>query len=256
MPEYCVLSQMKITSLPQMNALFAHNARHYTPRNCNPEEHYLNEFMVTSKSYKEMFEFLINRYHVNVKRNSVLALEYTSKFTPGTRIDLNRWKEENRRFFEDTFGKENVISMIVHYDEHSPHIHTVVIPLVKQVKRYKNGSEKEYYALNAKKFTGGPAAMRELQVSYADYMKIFGLKKGKKVKSDKARHEDIAQFYQEITHSANLTLPEPMESERTDEYIQRVTPMLRRESMNYQRIIRQQKKSFTKKRLYWKNTKR
>lgn len=247
MPNYCVLSQIKITSLPQMNALFAHNARHYTPRNCNPEEHYLNEFMLTTKSYQELFEALMAKYHVKQKSNSVLALEYTSKFTPGARIDLNQWKEQNRKFFEDTFGKENVLSMIVHYDEHTPHIHTLVVPLVKQIKRYKDGTEKEYYALNAKKYTGGKVAMQQLQTAYAAYMEPFGLKKGKKVKQDKARYEDISKFYQEITRSANLTLPKPRDMETVEEYIERVTPALREESMNYQRILRKWKKELHEK---------
>lgn len=89
--------------------------------------------------------------------------------------------------------------------------------------------------------------MRDLQAAYADYMEPFGLNKGKKVKQDKAMHEDISKFYQKITCSANLTLPKPAESETIEEYIERVTPALREESMNYQRIIRKWKKELHEK---------
>lgn len=240
--QYCVLTQLKITSLAQMKALYAHNAREYTPYNCNPDLSSLNESMMPQRHYNDIFRDLIAAKGIKVRKDAVLALEYTSKFTPGTRLDLDQWKEQNRKFFEDTFGKENVVSMIVHYDEHSPHIHTLVIPMVKRTKTYKDGHTKDYYSLSAKSFTGGTIAMKKLQASYAEYMKPFGLKKGKKTKKDKASYEDISTFYKEIKHSANLTLPKPTDTETIDEYICRVTPALREESMNYQRLIRKWKK--------------
>lgn len=246
---YCVLSQMKVKSLAQLKALYAHNAREYTPRNCNPEEHYLNETMISNKSYVDLFLSLKKKYNLKPKSNSVYALEYTSKFSEGTKIDLDEWKKQNQKFFEDTFGKENVVSMIVHYDEHSPHIHTVVIPIKKSKKKKKDGSEEEVYSLCAKDYTGGKKAMIDLQNSYAEYMKPFGLKKGKSTQDSKARHEDIMEFYKEITHSANLTLPPPSAEETIQNYIKRVTPGLREESMNYQRIIRKWKRELHEKEL-------
>lgn len=240
--KYCVLTQLKVTSLAQMKALYAHNAREYTPTNCNPDLSSLNESMMPQRHYNDIFKDIIIRKKIKVRKDAVLALEYTSKFTPGTRLNLDQWKEQNRKFFEDTFGKENVVSMIVHYDEHSPHIHTLIIPTVKRTKTYKDGHTKDYYALSAKSFTGGNIAMKKLQTTYADYMKPFGLKKGKKTKKDKASYEDISKFYKEISHSANLTLPKPTDTETIDEYICRVTPALREESMNYQRLIRKWKK--------------
>lgn len=240
--QYCVLTQLKITSLAQMKALYAHNAREYTPHNCNPDLSSLNEFMMPQRHYNDIFKDLIYKKKINVRKNSVLALEYTSKFTPGVKLDLAQWKEQNRKFFEDTFGKENVVSMVVHYDEHSPHIHTLVIPIIKKTRAYKDGHTKDYYSLSAKSYTGGAVAMKKLQTSYAEYMKPFGLKKGKVTKKSKAAYEDISTFYNEIKHSANLTLPKPTDTETIDEYICRVTPALREESMNYQRLIRKWKK--------------
>lgn len=242
MTKYCVLSQMKVTSMAEMKALFAHNARKYTPKNCNPEESYLNEYMLSTESYVELFNRLIKTYGVKPRSNSVLALEYVSKFTPGAQIDLEKWKKKNRNFFEDTFGKENVISMIVHYDEHTPHIHTVVIPLDKKIKQRKDGREEEHWSLNAKKYTGGKAAMCALQSSYASYMQEFGLKKGTTVKAGKAGHEDIKKFYKDISYAANFRLPDSVPEESVGEYIRRVTPLIQEESMNYQRMIRKWRK--------------
>ena len=249
MANFCVLSQMKVKSLAQLKALYAHNAREYTPRNCNPEEHYLNETMISNKSYVDIFLSLKKKYGLKPRSNSVYALEYVSKFSNGTKLDLDEWKRLNQKFFEDTFGKKNVVSMIVHYDEHSPHIHTLIIPIKKKKKKKKDGTEEESYSLCARDFTGGKKAMLDLLTTYAEYLKPLGLKKGKATPDSKARHEDIMEFYKEITHSANLTLPQPRAMESTQDYIKRVTPGLREESMNYQRIIHKWKRELHDKEL-------
>ena len=240
--KYCVLSQLKVKSKKDVKSLWAHNARLYTPRNSNPEDHYLNEYMIgrESDSYMDIFDRIVKEKNIKVKNNptnpqnnSVLMLEYVTKFSYGTQIDLEAWKKQNQKFFEDTFGKENVISMIVHYDEASPHIHTVIIPTVKKKKKYKDGSTKEYWALDAKHFTGGYSAINGMVNRYAEYMKPFGLEKGKASKRDVARNEDIMKFYQEIDESANFQLPKASPDENVLNYIKRATPIIQEAAMNY-----------------------
>ena len=237
MPKFCVLSQNKVKSLSELRELYAHNARLYTPNNCNPELHNLNEYMLSTRSYNDLLQARLKKDKVKTRKNSVLALEYTSKFSLGSRLDINEWKAANQKFFEDYFGKENVVSMIVHYDEHSPHIHTLVIPVVKKRKKHKNGNEYDQYTLDARHFTGGNAAMMKMQQTYAEYMKPFGLEKGKTIKKEKANYEDINKFYRNITKAANFVLPKKKKDETVDEYIERATPVVREEQMNHLRIV-------------------
>ena len=193
--------------------------------------------MISTKSYNDLLQERLKKDNVKKRKNSVLALEYTSKFSYGCRLDINKWKEANRKFFEDYFGKENVVSMIVHYDEHSPHIHTLIIPAVKKKKKHPNGHEYEEWTLDAKGFTGGNAAMLKLQKTYAEYMKPLGLKKGKSLKKEKANYEDINKFYQNITKASNFSLPKKKKDETLEEYVERATIIVREEQMNFLRII-------------------
>lgn len=44
-------------------------------------------------------------------------------------FDLEQWKRESIEWLEQKFGKENVLSAVVHMDEYTPHIHAIVTPI-------------------------------------------------------------------------------------------------------------------------------
>lgn len=238
MPQFCILKQQKIKTLVQLKALWEHNSRAKSPKNSNPELHYMNEYMISEESYLDSFDRLVTKKGVKYstqsgKNSSVIALEFYSAFTPGTRLNLDEWKEANRRFFEEKYGKENVISMIVHYDEHSPHIHTMVFPVVHRTRTLKNGSEKEYYTLSAYEFCNGPSGMRKLQEDYAVAMAPFGLQKGKKIKNSKASFDNVEEFYKEVEEAANFQLPRPLPKEDIESYIERASKEIQKAAMQY-----------------------
>lgn len=49
--------------------------------------------------------------------------------------ELNQWAEDTVAWAQKTWGKENVVSAILHVDETTPHIHMIVVPIVSGQSR-------------------------------------------------------------------------------------------------------------------------
>ena len=43
---------------------------------------------------------------------------------------LAEWCDDNLQWLHRTFGRENTVSAVLHMDEHTPHIHATVVPIV------------------------------------------------------------------------------------------------------------------------------
>ncbi len=62
------------------------------------------------------------------------------------------------QFFEERFGKENIISAVVHMDESTPHMHLCFVPITEDGR------------LSSKSIIGGPSGMRELQDKFYEHI--------------------------------------------------------------------------------------
>ena len=63
---------------------------------------------------------------------------------------LDEWCDDNLQWLQRTFGKENTVSAVLHMDEHTPHIHATVVPIVTGERR-KTKEMSDYllrYAIN------------------------------------------------------------------------------------------------------------
>lgn len=92
---------------------------------------------------------------------------------------LNEWINQNANWCIRQFGKENIIRFNVHLDEKTPHIHCVFVPITKDGR------------LSAKDFIGSSIKLQDLQSSYANAMKPFGLERG--IKSDR-KHQTTDEY--------------------------------------------------------------
>lgn len=99
-----------------------------------------------------------------------------------------KWIELSRDYLKKEFG-ENLISAVVHFDEKTPHIHAVVLPVV-------NGR------LTCKKFFT-PTACRKWQDSYAKQLSSLGLMRGKE--NSEAIHTSQKEFYK--AHGVQVPKP-------------------------------------------------
>ena len=86
-----------------------------------------------------------------ISHNQVRALQIMLSGTPEDmqRIQsegkLNEWCRDNIKWLQDTFGKDNVVSAVLHLDEKTPHIHAAVVAIVtgeRRKEREKRKTEK------------------------------------------------------------------------------------------------------------------
>ena len=118
---------------------------------------------------------------------------------------LDEWCDDNLRWLHRTFGKENTVSAVLHMDEHTPHIHATVVPIVtgeRRKARKKQAEGKRTYRKksNAVRLCADDLLTREKLVayhdSYAEAMAKYGLQRG--VRGSEARHTTTAQYYRDL----------------------------------------------------------
>ena len=56
---------------------------------------------------------------------------------------LDEWCDDNLQWLHHTFGKENTVSAVLHMDEHTPHIHATVVPIVTGKRRKANKEQED-----------------------------------------------------------------------------------------------------------------
>lgn len=206
----------KLKSDAKLESSFAHNFRTYNVPNANPEKSGSNEELIPmpkGETYLSMYRQKIKEAPgyacCRPRKDAVQAIEVMLTYnarTVGKDFDEDAWKRENVRWLQDTFGKDNVISAVLHKDEATPHIHAMVIPIA-------NGR------LNARYFTGGNRKMSDMQTSYGEYMKAVGLERG--LKYSQAEHTDISRYYAALNKVISQELPPPEKGENAYEYRER-----------------------------------
>lgn len=113
---------------------------------------------------------------------------------------LDRWMEANLRWLYVTFGKENVVSCVLHLDEKTPHLHATIVPIVTaERQRREREGERKYNTKSGPRLSADDvlkrARLREYQDTYAVAMKPFGLKRG--IVGSTARHIATSTHYKQ-----------------------------------------------------------
>ncbi len=119
---------------------------------------------------------------------------------------LNEWCADNLHWLHRTFGRENTVSAVLHMDEHTPHIHATVVPIVtgerRKAKKKQQAEGKRTYRkkTNAIRLCADDVLTREKLVayhdSYAEAMARYGLQRG--IRGSEARHTTTAQYYRDL----------------------------------------------------------
>lgn len=118
---------------------------------------------------------------------------------------LDEWCDDNLQWLHHTFGKENTVSAVLHMDEHTPHIHATVVPIVtgerrKAKKKQTEGKRSYSKKANTMRLCADDVLTREKLVayhdSYARVMEKYGLQRG--VRGSEARHTTTAQYYRDL----------------------------------------------------------
>ena len=225
---YCFMRTQKIKSDGSMKTAYAHNFRQYDVPNADPDKRDENEELISlpegmdySDVYKQKIKEAPGYAGRSPRADAVRGIEVMLTYNArnlSKDFDEEAWKRENVRWLQDTFGKDNVISAVLHKDEATPHIHAMVIPMV-------NGR------LNARHFTGGKGALSELQTSYGKYMERVGLERG--LKYSQAEHTDISRYYAALNAVISQELPHPQKDETVYEYRERANAVYIDSNLNH-----------------------
>lgn len=117
---------------------------------------------------------------------------------------LSEWCDDNLQWLYRTFGRENTVSAVLHMDEHTPHIHATVVPIVtgerRKAKRKQTEGKRTYRKkATAVRLCADDLLTRERLVayhdSYAAAMAKYGLQRG--IRGSEARHT-TAQYYRDL----------------------------------------------------------
>lgn len=201
----CFMRMVKGHSLGDISKIMRHNFRTGHVPNADDSKRHLNKVLVElpeGVSYKAELQRRIDESEAyrggrKVRKDAVRYIDVMLSVTdcrPEDFRDVDAWAQANIKWLEDTFGKENVATAVLHMDESSPHIHALIIPM-------KDGK------LQGSKMVGGIPGMRSKQNSYAEAMSQFGLERG--VPYSKATHEDIQEFYGRVGAYQDLGCPLP-----------------------------------------------
>jgi uncharacterized protein (DUF3084 family) len=131
---------------------------------------------------------------------------------------LDDWCRDNVKWLQDTFGKDNVISAVLHLDEKTPHIYATVVPIVqgerRKAKQEKDNGKKKYRKkpTDSVRLCADDVMTRDnldhFQDTYAEIMEKYGLQRG--VRGSEARHIDMPKHYRDL-YVKNEELKEDIE---------------------------------------------
>ena len=163
------------------------------------EERMKNERDDRKKTYREMLD-----KSKNVVADELLFTASNEFFKNMTRDDIKNWANTCMEFVYEDLGykKEQFLHATVHLDEKTPHIHCVVIPLVKKFDKRTNT---ERYTISKKQYIKDKIHLSELQDRYHKRLTDKGYDLERGIKNSNNKHIKIKE-YKNITRKINHDL--------------------------------------------------
>ena len=212
---YAVLHMEKTSGTDA--AMSAHIERTIKPKNADESRTHLNRELIRFpdgvESRTQAIQYRLDTAGLTRKigNNQVRAIRV---LLTGTHEDMERitregrldeWCEDNLKYLADTFGRENIVSAVLHMDEQTPHIHVTLVPIVREERKRKK-KEQQVKKRYRKKPTDTArlcaddimtrAKLKSYQDTYAQTMNGYGLQRG--IDGSEARHISTWQYYRDL----------------------------------------------------------
>lgn len=168
---FCIMrtEKRKRTDLGGIQRENTRTATEYNNR-VNPGMDVFNVTLKESSNWMQDIQAEIDRAGAKSRSNSVLALD--TIYTASPEFFQGKANTENDKFFQDClkfhesrFG--HIISAVVHYDETTPHLHVISVPLTKDNR------------LSARDVIGNKAKMSKTQDAFFEQVgRGYGLERG------------------------------------------------------------------------------
>jgi len=195
---YGVFRVDKINNTHKMYGIEKHVERRNNTSNTNPQ---INRAQ-SSKNYdlhdkfdetfvRQVKKRLKEAGITKTRKDAVLLSELL--FSASHEFFENMSSQEIRQYFQKCYdwvckkyGKENVVSAMVHLDEHTPHMHIMLVPITKEGKLAHNT------------LFDGKKVMRELQTeTHEKIFSEYGLERGQPKEETQKKHLTTYQWKKE-----------------------------------------------------------
>lgn len=148
----------------------------------------LNVNLIQSNNWMQDIQNEINRAGAKTRSNSVVALD--AIYTASGDFFKGKSNEENDQFFRDClrfhqrkFG--HVVSAVIHYDETTPHLHILSVPLTQDGR------------LSAREIVGNRTNLSRMQTEFFEQVgKGYGLERGVQMDGQEKKKHITAQEWQ------------------------------------------------------------
>ncbi len=244
---YGIFRSEPIMTLNDLAQIGSHNKREKKAYNSNPnikleltknnielvplKEKYVKGFHNLTKEYRKQHEEKQKTERDDRKRSysemlnkskSVVADELlftaTNKFFKDKDKDfILEWANTCMDFVYNDLGytKEQVLHATLHLDEATPHIHCVVVPLVKKLDKRTNT---ERYTISKKQYIKDKLHLSQLQDIYNDRLQEKGYDLERGIKGSNAKHQKVREFKKTTRYYENKveTINKRLDNAMTD----------------------------------------
>ncbi len=152
-----------------------------------------NERMKTErKERQKTFTEMLNKSK-NVVADELLFTATHKFFDNMTSEDIIDWANTCMEFVYEDLGykKEQILHSVIHLDEETPHLHCVVVPLVRKLDKRTNT---ERFTISKKQYIKDKIHLSQLQDKYHQRLieKGYDLERG--IKGSNAKHQKTKEF--------------------------------------------------------------
>ena len=220
---YAIFRSEPIYTLQDLAQIGSHNKREKKAYNSNPNikielsknnidivplsEKYIKGFYNLTKEYKKehdermkteredrkrTFNQMLNKSK-NVIADELIFTTSHTFFDNMSNEDIKNWANTCMEFVYEDLGykKEQILHATVHLDEETPHLHCVVVPLIKKFDKRTNT---ERYTISKKQYIKDKNHLSELQDKYHTRLvnKGYNLERG--IKGSDTKHQKVKEF--------------------------------------------------------------
>lgn len=186
---FCVMNiqKRKRTDISGIQKEATRTATEYNNR-VQPGMNIFNVNLIQSNNWMQDIQAEIDRAGAKTRSNSVVALD--AIYTASGEFFKGKSNEENDQFFRDClqfhqrkFG--HVISAVIHYDETTPHLHILSVPLTHDGR------------LSAREIVGNRTNLSRMQTEFFEQIgRGYGLERGVQMDGQEKKKRITAQEWQ------------------------------------------------------------
>ena len=198
------------------SGMSAHIERTIHPKNADPTRTHLNRELiqfpdgVTNRTQAIQHRLDTAGLKRKIANNQVRAIRILLTGTHEDMVQiekngrLDEWCQDNIDWLRKTYGADNVVSVVLHMDESTPHLHATVVPIV-HTERQRKKKEQEVKRTYRKKAPAprlcaddvmSRANLKRYQNTYAEVMQKYGLQRG--IEGSEAQHISTHEYYRSL----------------------------------------------------------